>query len=170
MRMVGYCNAERDQVGSIMNRRESLRVLAAGLAGFAFTGKAVANVTAKPRMTVYKSPSCGCCKSWVKHVRDHGFDVEAIDVDDVTPYKTKYGVPADLASCHTGVVNGYVFEGHVPADLITKLLREKPKDAKGLAVPGMPMGSPGMEMGDMKDAYDVVLFGAKGSRRVYARR
>lgn len=156
-----------------MNRRESLRALATGLVAVVAFGKrdAFAAAPAKLRMTVYKSPSCGCCKAWVKHVKENGFVVNAIDVEDVTPYKKKYGVTDDLASCHTAVVDGgYIVEGHVPADLIKKLLTERPKDARGLAVPGMPMGAPGMEMGAMKDPYDVVLFDTHGKKRVYARR
>ena len=129
----------------------------------------VANATSK-KMVVYKSPTCGCCGAWVKHVRAAGYEVETIDVDDVTPYKKKYGVPLELSSCHTGVIDGYAIEGHVPADLIGRLLREKPKNAKALAVPGMPMGSPGMEVGGRKDAYDVLLIDNKGNSSVYAKR
>jgi hypothetical protein len=121
-------------------------------------------------MTVYKSPTCGCCGAWVKHVRASGFNVDEINVDDVTPYKKKLGVPNDLASCHTAVVGAYVFEGHVPADLIEKLVRQAPKGVRGLAVPGMPVGSPGMELGRQKDPYDVVLIKSNGKRSVYARR
>ena len=125
---------------------------------------------AKTRMTVYKSPTCGCCEEWVKHVRAAGYIVKAIDVDDVAPIKSKQGVPADLVSCHTGVVGEYAFEGHVPADLIDRFLKSPPKNARGLAVPGMPLGSPGMEVGGRKDAYDVVLFDKSGARRVFAKR
>jgi hypothetical protein len=154
-----------------MNRRESFRVLAAGAAAMMLGSRDAFAFVTKKRMTVYKSPTCGCCKAWVDHVRAAGFEVTSIDVDDVTPYKKKYGVPLDLASCHTGVVEGYAIEGHVPADLINKLLRERPKNAKALAVPGMPMGSPGMEVpGGRKDAYNVLLVDAKGKATVYAKR
>ncbi|HEX5831016.1 MAG TPA: DUF411 domain-containing protein, partial [Gemmatimonadaceae bacterium] len=108
------------------------------------------------------------CKAWVDHVRKAGFAVEAKDVNDVEPYKAQLGVPLLLASCHTAIVEGYAIEGHVPADLIHRMLKEKPKVA-GLAVPGMPMGSPGME-GPRKDAYDVVAFTKDGKTRVYAKR
>lgn len=154
----------------MMNRRESLQVMATGMAAMFFGGRQlVANATSK-KMVVYKSPTCGCCGAWVKHVRAAGYEVETIDVDDVTPYKKKYGVPLELSSCHTGVIDGYAIEGHVPADLIGRLLREKPKNAKALAVPGMPMGSPGMEVGGRKDAYDVLLIDNKGNSSVYAKR
>lgn len=153
-----------------MNRRESLRTLAAGMVAVIGGSSELLARAAKTRMTVYKSPTCGCCVAWVKHVRAAGFDVREVDVDDVTPYKTKHGVPLDLASCHTGVVGEYAFEGHVPADLIQRLLKEKPKHAKGLAVPGMPAGSPGMEVPGRKDAFNVMLFDGKGGRSVYARR
>lgn len=119
------------------------------------------------KVVVYKSPTCGCCKAWVKHLRDNGFEVEVHQRYNVEPVKDEMGVPKPLRSCHTAKVGGYVIEGHVPADLIVQLLEEKPA-AAGLAVPGMPMGSPGME-GPRKDPYDVILFGDQGSR-VYARR
>lgn len=153
-----------------MNRREALRSLTVGtLSLFALEKIAFAD-TAKTKMTVYKDPGCGCCKGWVKHVRDAGFDVDAIDVGDVSPYKRKYGVPEGLESCHTAVVDGYAFEGHVPADVIQKFLKEKSKTARGLAVPGMPAGTPGMEMGGRKDKYDVVQFNKNNTTSVYAKR
>ena len=153
-----------------MNRRESFRVMAAGAAALLLGSRDLLAVAPKTRMTVYKSPTCGCCNAWVKHVEAAGYEVVAVDVDDVTPYKKKYGVPLDLSSCHTGVVEGYAIEGHVPADVITKLLREKPKHARALAVPGMPMGSPGMEVPGRKDAYNVMLIDKAGKATVYAKR
>ena len=152
-----------------MNRRESLRALSLGAIALVLADKSLLAAAPKPRMRIYKSPTCGCCKEWVKHVKNGGFDVDVVDVDDVTPFKTKYGVPTDLQSCHTGIVDGYVFEGHVPVDLVKKVLREKPK-AIGLAVPGMPMGSPGMEMGAHKEAYNVMLFDRAGKTKIYAKR
>jgi hypothetical protein len=119
-------------------------------------------------MTVLKSPSCGCCAKWVEHARAHGFTVKVVEIDDVMAVKAKYGVPTKLASCHTSLVNGYVVEGHVPAADIKKLLAAKPK-AKGIAVPGMPMGSPGMEHGDHKQAYQTILFTADGKTSIFAR-
>ena len=116
-------------------------------------------------VTVYKSPTCGCCGDWVKHLRENGFRVEAHDLNDVSPIRRRYGVPSALASCHTAMVGGYAIEGHVPAREIKRLLLEKPK-AKGLAVPTMPMGSPGME-GPRSDPYEVLLFQANGKYAVY---
>ncbi|MCA9509563.1 MAG: DUF411 domain-containing protein [Myxococcales bacterium] len=115
---------------------------------------------------VYKSPTCGCCTKWIEHLEANGFAVTATDVPDVDPVKQMNGVPAHLASCHTALVDGYVIEGHVPAADIRRLLATKPKVA-GLAVPGMPMGSPGME-GPRSDRYDVVAFGAEGGTETFA--
>jgi hypothetical protein len=130
----------------------------------------VAAQGAKPQMTVYKSPTCGCCSKWIEHMRASGFEVKAVDVDDIDKVKREHGVPASAASCHTGLVNGYVVEGHVPADAVLKMLKDKPAIA-GLAVPGMPMGSPGMEVpGGQKDAYDIVSFDKGGKTAVYQRR
>ena len=119
-------------------------------------------------IVVYKSPTCGCCSKWVKHLEESGFTVAAHNRSDMPQIKRTYGVPEQAQSCHTAKVGGYVIEGHVPADVIARLLREKP-DIKGLAVPGMPMGSPGME-GPRKDPYDIVALGRDGSMTVYERR
>ena len=121
-----------------------------------------------PTVTVFKTPSCGCCKGWAEHLEKHGFKVVARDLADVTPIKTAHGVPESLRTCHTALVGGYVVEGHVPADVIAKLLRERPKVA-GLAVPGMPMGSPGME-GPTSESYDVLTFTKTGKTTVYAKK
>ena len=123
----------------------------------------------KPQITVYKTPTCGCCHDWVDHLEQNGFRVVVHDVPSTTPYRKKFGVPTDLGSCHTAVVAGYALEGHVPASDIQRLLAERPK-ARGLAVPGMPIGSPGMEVeGTRRDPFDVVLFADDGSRKVYQR-
>lgn len=119
-------------------------------------------------MTVYKTATCGCCTAWVEHLQKNGFTVSAQNVPDLTPTKRRFGVPRALESCHTGLVAGYVVEGHVPADLVHRLLREKP-DALGLAVPGMPIGSPGME-GGTPEKYDVLLFDRNGRSRIFASR
>ena len=121
----------------------------------------------RTRITVFKDPNCGCCKSWVEHLRKHGFDVIARDTSDVAPTKQTARVPQQLYSCHTAFVNRYVVEGHVPAADIDRLLKEKPKIA-GIAVAGMPAGSPGMEVGRV-DKYDVIAFNRDGSTRVFAR-
>ncbi len=121
-------------------------------------------------VTVWKTPTCGCCKDWVIHLRKEGFNVVTSDVNDTAPVREKLGLPAKFGSCHTAQVGGYVLEGHVPAQEVKRLLREKPV-AIGLAVPGMPVGSPGMEMkGEMlgvRDAYAVLLVTADGNSRVY---
>ncbi|HUR32988.1 MAG TPA: DUF411 domain-containing protein [Vicinamibacterales bacterium] len=126
--------------------------------------------SARPQMTVYKSATCGCCSKWVEHMQASGFEVKAINVDDIDKVKRERGVPADAASCHTGIVNGYVVEGHVPADAVLKMLKEKPAIA-GIAVPGMPMGSPGMEVpGGQKEAFNIVSFDKAGKTAVYQKR
>ena len=117
-------------------------------------------------VTVYKTPSCGCCKLWVNHLRDAGFEIQAHDLGDVTPHKQRLGVPPRLASCHTAEVEGYAIEGHVPAEDVRRLLTTRP-DVAGLSVPGMPMGSPGMEFGPPQP-YDVIAFQRDGSMSVFA--
>jgi hypothetical protein len=116
---------------------------------------------------VYKSPTCGCCTDWVDHLEDNGFNVEVTDTNNLNPLKQDAGITPSLASCHTAFIGDYVIEGHVPARDIRRLIAESP-DAKGLAVPGMPVGSPGMEMGDRKDQYQVLLFNDNGQTRVFA--
>jgi hypothetical protein len=117
---------------------------------------------------VFKDPNCGCCREWVEHLRKHAFSVTVRDTSDVSGAKRTGRVPESLYSCHTGFVNGYVIEGHAPAGDIQRLLKEKPKVA-GIAVPGMPVGSPGMEIGDRKDRYEVIAFKRDGSTQVFAR-
>jgi len=118
-------------------------------------------------ITVYKSSSCGCCSKWVRHLQDNGFDVNVIDTNDMNSVKSQAGIPPRLAACHTAVVGDYIIEGHVPADDIKRLLKEQPKIA-GLAVPGMPMGSPGME-GGRHDAYKVMSFTKNNDSEVFSR-
>jgi hypothetical protein len=121
-----------------------------------------------PKMTVHRDPACGCCGGWIEHVKAAGFSIDEIEVANLAPLKTKLGVPVELSSCHTAEIGGYAIEGHVPADAIKRLLAERPQ-AKGLAVGGMPIGSPGMEVaGTPPEDYDVVLFAADGDR-VFAR-
>lgn len=127
---------------------------------------AAATAADSTTVTVYKSPTCGCCNAWVDHMRDAGFKVVAINRDDMNAIKHEHGVTSDLGSCHTATVGGYVLEGHVPAADVKRLLAERP-DVAGLAVPGMPMGSPGME-GPISQKYDVVAFDRVGGRRVFA--
>jgi hypothetical protein len=164
----------RSLEGGMITRREWLTVTVGGAAAALVTqvGAAFALPTIKPiRLTVYKSPSCGCCRLWLTHAQSVlvGYDIKTHDVDDLTEIKARLGVPPALQSCHTAISGPYVFEGHVPADLIKRFLAERPR-ALGLAVPGMPVGSPGMEMGPRKDPYDVLLFDKAGKTRVYAKR
>lgn len=119
-------------------------------------------------VTVYTTPTCGCCAKWAEHMRANGFTVTVEHLENLTPIKRKYGVPSLLETCHTAIVEGYVVEGHVPADVIKDLLDERPR-VTGIAVPGMPIGSPGME-GGRRDHYNVVMFDRDGSVAVYARR
>jgi hypothetical protein len=155
-----------------MNRRDWLRLTLAGVATSALSRRALADGSvAKTRLTVYKSPTCGCCANWVEYMKRSGFFVDAHDVNEEMLNETKAtaGVPTALRSCHVALAGGYAFEGHVPADLVAKVLAEKPK-ALGLAVPGMPAGSPGMEMGGQHAPYQVMAFDRQGKVWVFARR
>lgn len=125
----------------------------------------LAAAEAAPAIDVYKDASCGCCSAWVEHLRKAGFTVNTRDVPDTGVYRKKFGMPEALASCHSGQVAGYALEGHVPAAEIRRLLAERPK-ARGLAVPSMPLGSPGME-GPRQDPYDVLLVQLDGRHMVY---
>jgi hypothetical protein len=151
--------------------RKSLVVL---LSVFALAGATAAAalrpapLTPLPKVVVYKNASCGCCSKWIDYLKSAGFPVEVHDVDNVSEFADASGVPSALGSCHTALVEGYVIEGHVPADLIQKLLTEKPKVA-GLAVPGMVLGSPGMD-GSPAQHYDVVSWTKDGKTAVYAKR
>ncbi len=135
-----------------------------------FSAPALANVVAtevvSSQLTVYRTPTCGCCEDWVENMKTHGFTIDDHVVEDVEPIKTANGLPEPLASCHTALVDGYVLEGHVPAEDIQRLLAERPA-ITGLAVPGMPAGSPGMEMGDEVDDYVTVAFDRAGHAAVF---
>ena len=146
-----------------MSRHRKL-FLAAGLAVLAYGAVVHA---AEPEITVYKSPTCGCCTEWVDHLKENGLEGESVDVRDLNRIKAMVGVSPELASCHTALVDGYVIEGHVPARDIKRLLTERP-DVKGLTVPGMPHGSPGMETG-RQDSYQVLTFDAEGNTQEFAR-
>lgn len=130
-----------------------------------------ATIAETPTIKVYKSPTCGCCALWVDHMREAGFELEVLDVADTELVRVKVdaGVPLQMQTCHTALVGDYVFEGHIPAEVIARFLAEKPS-ASGLAVPGMPIGSPGMEFGDRVDPYDVLQFDAAGNASVYESR
>lgn len=157
------------------DRRSFLRLAGVALGGTALTALGAEMLAAQqgqaalPTMTVYKSASCGCCTLWVEHAQASGFTVRTVNTDDLNTVKREMGIPPRLASCHTVMVGGYVVEGHVPADDVKRLLREKPK-VRGLAVPGMPIGSPGMEQGPPSgyERYDVLTFDANGATKVFA--
>jgi hypothetical protein len=153
----------------LMSRLMSRRSLVTGLlAGALLAYSRPLGAQDLPKIVVTKDPTCGCCAGWVDHLRQAGFSAEVIETSEINRVKVRLGVPQDLASCHTAEIGGYVIEGHVPADAIKRLLAEKPA-AKGLAVAGMPMGSPGMEMEGMApETYEVVLFGPTG-RTTFAR-
>ncbi|MBC8337122.1 MAG: DUF411 domain-containing protein [Alphaproteobacteria bacterium] len=118
-------------------------------------------------ITVYKSPSCGCCKKWVSHMEKNGHSVKTLNFEDMDPIKKMAAIPEKFQSCHTAIVDGYVVEGHVPAKDVERLLKERPK-ARGIAVPGMPAGSPGMEQGEA-ERYEVLLFNTDGSSTIYSK-
>lgn len=116
---------------------------------------------------VYKNPDCGCCSAWVDHLKAAGFSVQVTETADASNVRKRFGMPERFAGCHTATLEGYVLEGHVPAADIKRLLATKPQ-AVGLCVPGMPVGSPGMEVGDRRDAYKVLLIDRRGEERVFA--
>lgn len=134
----------------------------------AFTAIFIGSAAHAATLTVYKSPSCGCCAKWVEHVQQHGFTVKTIPTEDMMALKQRLGVPDDVMSCHTTKVGNYIIEGHVPAADIERLLAQRPK-ARGIAVAGMPVGAPGMEHGDHRQPYATMLIGTDGKTRVFAR-
>ena len=128
---------------------------------------AMAQEAADREVIVYKTAACGCCGDWAQYLREQGFSVTTEDVSDLAAIKVELGVPPQLQSCHTAVIGGYVVEGHVPVEPIRRMLQERPAIA-GLAVPGMPIGSPGMEMPDRPaDSYDIVAFDGEGGTSIY---
>jgi hypothetical protein len=144
-----------------MQRRIVLQAMLATALGTPFLAGA-----ANPTIEVYKSAQCGCCGDWIAHLQDNGFTVKAHDVANPSDYREKFGIPQELGSCHTGMIGGYAIEGHVPAREIRRLLAERPR-ASGLAVPAMPVGAPGMIVGERRDPYDVLLVAANGRHTVY---
>ena len=150
---------------AMMSRRT---LVAAGLATLALPAPAWAE--ALPRLQVWRDEHCGCCVAWVDHMREAGFPIEDNVVRSVAAARRLLGTPADLLSCHAALVGGYALEGHVPAAAVIRLLAQRPAGIRGLAVPGMPVGSPGMEVpGQAPDSYDVVAFDARGGRTVFMR-
>ena len=148
-------------------RRVLYLALALGLGGAGVAALAPNSVQAS-QVTIYKSPTCGCCTKWVSYLERQGFETEVVSTTDLASVHAENGVPHELGSCHTAVVDGYVLEGHVPAAEIKRLLSERPAVA-GLAVPGMPAGSPGME-GPVRQRYDVLAFQKDGASVVFAHR
>ena len=148
-----------------MNRRTTLFSLFASASALIVpqAGKA-----ALPAMAVYRNPGCGCCEGWVKHMIAAGFTVTVEDDPDLNARRESLAIPANLASCHIGLADGYAFEGHIPVGDVVKFLKERPAGAIGLVVPGMPMESPGMESGGSAEAYDVLLISANAEPAVYA--
>jgi hypothetical protein len=149
-----------------MKRRELFQ-LALAVPAILLNKSATAAI-ALPAVLAYRDPGCGCCEKWTEHMRSAGFDVSMQDDSDLAARKVKLGVPNQLSRCHTALIGPYVIEGHVPPGDIMRLLAEEP-EALGLAVPGMPVGSPGMEMGDNKEPYKVVMFKADRTWTVYAK-
>lgn len=157
-----------------LTRREWIATLVRTMTGAAAIAAVTPTIlraaeTAPRRIVVYKDPDCGCCRDWVAHLSRSGFAPEAHDRGDMDALKDSLGVPAALRSCHTAVAGRYLIEGHVPAADIAHLLSTSPKGVAGLAVPGMPAGAPGMEMGGRHDRYDVIAFSATGASHVFAR-
>lgn len=151
-----------------LTRRQWLGAALGGVAAAALTGAVPAFAAAPVAITVYKDPSCGCCTKWAEYMGAHGFAVTARDVPNMDEIKDTFGVPKALRSCHTATIGAYVVEGHVPADLVQRMLHAHEKIA-GLAVPGMVIGSPGME-GGRPEPYAVIAYQRDGSTRVFARR
>ena len=150
---------------------KSKRILFGALAVALFGGGSLAfaaltpDAPSGPLVTVYKSPTCGCCGKWVEHMKDKGFTVQVREMADVTPIKERYDVPQSAYSCHTSVVDGYALEGHVPAEDVRRLLEHRPRVA-GLAAPGMPSSAPGMD--GPRKPYDVLAFTRDGETRLFA--
>jgi hypothetical protein len=143
-------------------------LLAAFGAVVLISGPTVRAQSTAPSVTVYKDPSCGCCAKWVEHLKQNGFTVKVIESNNLDDIKSQNHVPRQARSCHTALVNGYAIEGHVPASDVQRLLKEHPAVA-GLAVPGMPIGSPGMEVpGRKAQPFDVLAFDKDGQTRVFA--
>jgi hypothetical protein len=147
----------------------AVAVLSVG--GVFWAGAATTPVQASTNedITVYKNRYCGCCHKWIEHLEQSGLTVAVVNVDSTSSVRSRLGVPGSMASCHTAIAGDYWIEGHVPADLIARLLEERPADIEGIAVPGMPVGSPGME-GPNAVAYDILALKSDGSRDVYATR
>jgi hypothetical protein len=146
-----------------MKRRQFLTAVAAVAVS---TGLPALAARPLPQVEVYKNPDCGCCGAWVDHLKAAGFPVRVHETPDTSAVRKRHGIPDEFGSCHTGVVSGYALEGHVPADDVKRLLAKAPA-AAGLSVPGMPVGSPGMEVGSRKDPYQVLLIDKAGRSSIF---
>lgn len=160
--------------GSMNDRQSSLIwgyikklvVYLVAIASIVLIGTTEAQAANLPQATVYRDPNCTCCGGWIEHLKAKGFPVKNVPTADMIAFKQEHGVTEELASCHTAIVDGYVVEGHVPSDDIKRLLTQKP-NISGIAVPGMPVGTPGMEMGNKKDSFAVVAFDEQGQTKVF---
>jgi len=162
MKLIVYSECGRSQFGLLL--AACLVLVACSSEGDESAGKKKLEQTS---MVVFKQASCGCCGSWADHVEQFGISTEVRNEQNMTAIKTKLGIQPNYRSCHTATVGNYVFEGHIPAHAISRFLNAPPEGALGLAVPGMPVGSPGMEMGNRFDEYDVLLLKDDGSSEVF---
>lgn len=158
-------------VSSIRRAIQSITIIQRSIIGLIlgvmlFLGLSTSVYASSPTMTVYRDPSCSCCEGWIEHVTAQGLQAESIPTPDIDALKQQYGVPSNLASCHTAIMGGYVIEGHVPVEDIKRLLVDQP-DVVGIAVPGMPIGTPGMESGDRRDSFTVLSFDEQGNTHVF---
>jgi len=151
---------------SIWRYIKKLAVYLVAIASIVLIGTTEAQAINLPKATVYRDPACTCCGGWIEHLKAQGFSVKNVPTADMIAFKQEHGVTDELASCHTAIIDGYVVEGHVPGDDIKQLLAQKP-DVSGIAVPGMPVGTPGMEMGNKKDSFAVVAFDEQGQTKVF---
>ncbi len=160
----------RSNIAKLIRQSPLLMALISTLLSPALMFSATPALAKEPlaEITVWHSPSCGCCTKWINHLEQYGFPVRSHARHDVAMIKHRLSVPDKLASCHTAMVDGYVIEGHVPAEDIERLLKERPF-VRGLSVPGMPAGSPGMEMGNRVDPYEVISFDDDGKTEVFSR-
>ena len=166
----GDSNTARGNNSAVVNETSSQATLVSPKgyrSAYVWDKETEPNYSGTTEMTVYRSPSCGCCGVWVEHAKKHGFKIEDIKTEEMEALKQKHNVPTELASCHTTIIDGYVMEGHIPADDIKRFLAEKPDDLIGLAVPGMPIGTPGMEAKDIKQPFQVLAFNDKGEVKVF---
>lgn len=153
--------------------RQHIKLLALSLIAFIattvlITAPSMAASSKASEITVYRDPSCSCCGGWIAHLAAQGFQPKEITISNIDTFKQQHGVPNDLASCHTAVIQGYLIEGHVPAEEIKRLLAQHPKVA-GITVPGMPIGTPGMEDGDRREPFTVFSFDTQGNARAFNR-